>query len=192
MKWLPGGDDVDFDAILQAAKWLASAKDDRECALAVTAFKKSLGGPALAQRAAAQALSGEELDLLAQSFEHGLSGLARLARRPETLAAAHVLGDVLRTMLGIIYCTCRGKVPKNGPDISQSKERWLTAERDLRRALRNNTRMRIAGAPLNGLNLVVSTLELGTTCLRDPRELQKVGKALLFVGKVLRLISWIR
>ena len=137
-------------------------------------------------------MSGEELDLLAQSFEHGLSGLARLARRPETLAAAHVLGDGLRTMLGIIYRTCRGKAPKDGPDISQSKERWLTAERDLRRALRRNTRMRIEGAPLNGLNLVLSTLELGTTSLRDPQKLQKAGKALLSVGKVLRLHTWIR
>ena len=95
-------------------------------------------------------------------------------------------------MLGVIYRTSRGKAPKNGPDISQSKERWLTAERNLRRALRRNTRMRIAGAPLNGLNLVVSTLELGTTSLRDPQELQTAGKAFLSVGKVLRLLIWIR
>ena len=96
-------------------------------------------------------------------------------------------------MLGIIYRTCRGKAPKNGTDISQSKERWLTAERDLRRTLRRNTRMRIEGSPLNGLNLVVSTLELGTMCLRDPQELQKAGVALLSVSsKVLRLLNWIR
>ena len=43
----------------------------------------------------------------------------------------------------------------------------------------------IKGVPLNGLNLVVSTLELGTTCLRDPQELLKAGKALQSVSKAI-------